>query len=119
MDDQTEKKINLKEYEILDTLKILPFGRIRLAKHKKTNKYYSLKMIKKKDILEANQGDHILNELSTLKKIKSSHGHPFCISLDGITQNEQYLFISLELVNGGELFSYLRGIGKFPVDQTR
>ena len=119
MDDQTEKKINLKEYEIGDTLKIEPFGRIRLAKHKKTNKYYALKLIKKKDILEANQGDHVLNELSTLKKIKSCHGHPFCISLDGITQDDKFLYISLELVNGGELFSYLRGIGKFPVEQTR
>jgi protein kinase A len=76
-------------------------------------------MIKKKDILESKQGDHVLNELSTLKKIKSYQGHPFCISLDGITQNEKYLYISLELVNGGEFFSYLRGIGKFPVEQTR
>ena len=119
MEDQTEKKINLNEYEITDTLRIEPFGRIRLAKHKKTNKYFAIKMIKKKDILESKQGDHVLNELSTLKKIKSYQGHPFCISLDGITQNEKYLYISLELVNGGEFFSYLRGIGKFPVEHTR
>jgi len=118
-DEQIEKKINLKEYEIGDTLRIEPFFRIRIAKHKKTNKYFGLKMIKKKEILDAKQGDHVLNEISVLKKIKSFHGHPFCVTLDGITQNEKYIYISTELINGGELFSYLRGAGKIPVEQTK
>ena len=47
MDEQV-KKLELKQYEIGDTLRINPFGRVRIAKHKKTNKYYALKIIKKK-----------------------------------------------------------------------
>ena len=28
------------------------------------------------------------------------------------------LYVVIELVNGGELFTYLRSVGKFPVDQA-
>ena len=117
MDDV--KKLELKQYEIGDTLRINPYGRVRIVKHKKTNKYFALKMIKKKEILEAKEGDHILNEISILKKIKSYHGHPFCISIDGITQNEKYIYITTDLINGGELFNYIRGIGKLKVEEAR
>ena len=118
MDEQV-KKLELKQYEIGDTLRINPFGRVRIAKHKKTNKYYALKIIKKKEILESKQGDHIINEIAILKKIKSYHGHPFCISLDGITQNDKCIFMTMDLINGGELFNYLRGISKLQIEEAR
>ena len=102
------KKLELKQYEIGDTLRINPYGRVRIVKHKKTNKYFALKMIKKKEILEAKEGDHICY-----------HGHPFCISIDGITQNEKYIYITTDLINGGELFNYIRGIGKLKVEEAR
>ena len=45
--------------------------------------------------------------------------HPFVINFEGFAQDEKYLYLALELINGGELFTYLRGIGRFPVEQTR
>jgi len=45
--------------------------------------------------------------------------HPFIIGFDGFTQYDRSLYLSIELVNGGELFTYLRGIGKFGVNQTQ
>ena len=45
--------------------------------------------------------------------------HPFVIKFDGFTQDDKYLYLALELINGGELFTYLRGVGRFPVDQAR
>ena len=44
--------------------------------------------------------------------------HPFLVKTDGFTQDKKYLYLVLELVNGGELFTYLRGEGKFPIDQA-
>ena len=52
-------------------------------------------------------------------KILSMIDHPFVIQFDGFTQNNKYIYISMELVNGGELFTYLRGTGRFGVDQAR
>lgn len=75
----------------------------------------ALKIMKKHDIIRSKQGDHIMNEIKILAMIQ----HPFIISFEGFTQDERYLYLSLELINGGELFTYLRGVGRFPVDQAK
>ena len=41
------------------------------------------------------------------------------IYMDGFTQDDRYLYLMLEFVKGGELFTYLRGKGKFEVEQTQ
>jgi hypothetical protein len=33
--------------------------------------------------------------------------------MDGFTQDDKFLVLVLEFVQGGELFTYLRGIGRF------
>ncbi len=109
------KLMKLSDYTLGDTLGTGSFGRVRLVKNKKTNEYFALKIMKKIDILKSKQADHIANEI----KILSMINHPFVTKFDGFTQDEKYLYIALELINGGELFTYLRGVGKFPVDQAR
>ena len=109
------KLMKLSDYTLGDTLGTGSFGRVRLAKNKKTGEYFALKIMKKIDILKSKQADHIANEI----KILSMIDHPFVITFDGFTQDEKYLYLSLELINGGELFTYLRGIGRFPANQAR
>jgi serine/threonine protein kinase len=70
--------------------------------------------MKKIEIIKSKQTDHIMNEIKILAMIN----HPFIISFEGFTQDDKYLYLGLELVNGGELFTYLRGIGRFEVDQA-
>lgn len=74
-----------------------------------------MKSMKKHDIMKSKQTDHIMNEIKILAMID----HPFIITFDGFSQDEKYLYLSLELINGGELFTYLRTVGKFPVDQAQ
>jgi serine/threonine protein kinase len=107
--------MNLKNYELGDTLGTGAFGRVRIAKNKKSGEYFAMKIMKKIDILKSKQADHIANEIKILAMIN----HPFVITFDGFTQDEKYLYLSLELINGGELFTYLRGIGRFPANQAR
>lgn len=71
--------------------------------------------MKKLEIIKSKQTDHIMNEIKILAMIN----HPFVITFEGFSQDEKYLYLSLELVNGGELFTYLRGIGRFTVDQSQ
>jgi serine/threonine protein kinase len=52
-------------------------------------------------------------------KILSVMEHPFLIKTEGFTQDERYLYLVLELINGGELFTYLRSVGKFQVEQAQ
>ena len=118
----TINKLNLSDYDIGDTLgtgnfniKKGSFGRVRIAKNKKNGNYYAIKIMKKLDIINSKQTDHIVNEI----KILSYINHPFIIIFDGFCQDDKYLYISLELVNGGELFTYLRGVGRFEVEQSK
>ena len=104
------KKIKLSDYEMDRTLGSGSFGRVKLSKNKKDGKYVAIKILKKSD----KQVDHILNEI----KILSLIDHPFLVHTDGFNQDKKYLYVVLELVNGGELFTYLRGVGKFPPEQA-
>ncbi len=82
----------------------------------------ALKIMKKVEIMKSKQvnvnlnlqTDHIMNEIKILAMIN----HPFIITFEGFAQDERNLYLGLELVNGGELFTYLRGIGRFPVEQS-
>ena len=57
--------------------------------------------------------------------ILSNLNHPFIVTyrvlynyvviqvnMDGFTQDSRYLYLILEFIPGGELFTYLRGIGR-------
>jgi serine/threonine protein kinase len=70
--------------------------------------------MKKYDLIKSKQADHIMNEIKILAMIN----HPFIITFNGFCQDEKFLYLGLELVNGGELFTYLRGVGRFGIDQT-
>jgi len=51
------------------------FGIVKLAKHKKTNQYSCVKILRKEEIIGAKQVDHIHNEF----KILNSISHPFIV----------------------------------------
>jgi serine/threonine protein kinase len=51
------------------------FGRVRLVKHKQTNKFFAAKILKKIEILKSKQIDHVQNESQILSEL----GHPFIV----------------------------------------
>ncbi len=109
------RKLKLSEYEMLTTLGTGSFGRVKLSKHKGSGKYWATKILKKAEIIKLKQVDHIMNETNILASIE----HPFIIYMDGFTQDERYLYLVLEFIQGGELFTYLRGQGKFDAPQAQ
>lgn len=115
MERKKVEPLILSDYEMGDTIGTGSFGRVKIAKNKKNGKFVAIKIMKKVEILKSKQADHISNEIKILAMIK----HPFVVHFDGFTQDEKYLFIALELINGGELFTYLRGVGHFSIDQAR
>ena len=110
-----ENKLIFKKYKPLKKIGSGSFGRVKLAKNKKDGKYVAIKILKKGELIKLKQVDHILNEI----KILSLMDHPFLVKTDGFSQDKKFLYVVLELVNGGELFTYLRGVGKFPPAQAQ
>lgn len=107
-------KLKLSDYEIGKTLGTGSFGRVKIAKNKKNGKYYAIKLLKKSELIKLKQVDHIMNEI----KILSILDHPFLITTQGFSQDERQLYLVIELVNGGELFTYLRSVHKFSPDHA-
>jgi len=71
--------------------------------------------LKKSEVLRMKQVDHILAEATILSSIR----HPFIVNLLKTFQDEKRLYIILEYVVGGEVFSHLRKAGKFPNDVAK
>ena len=79
------------------------------------NTHYALKMLKKVDILRLKQVDHIKSEVKILSMIE----HPYIVNMAGHFQNEQALFMVIEYVQGGELYSHLRREVRFSDDKSK
>ena len=69
------KKVNLNEFELMETVGTGSFGRVRLSKHKKTSKIYAIKMLKKSEIIRLKLVDHIHSEFNILSQLS----HPFIV----------------------------------------
>ena len=52
------------------------FGRVMLAKNKRTGEFFALKRLKKGDIIKLKQVDHVISENTILADID----HPFLVS---------------------------------------
>lgn len=52
------------------------FGRVMLAKNKKSGDFYAMKRLKKADIIKLRQVDHVISENTILADID----HPFLVS---------------------------------------
>jgi serine/threonine protein kinase len=71
--------------------------------------------LKKADIVRMKQTEHILSEKEVLSQIH----HPFIVNLLKTFQDTKRLYMILEYVVGGEVFSHLRKAGKFPSDVAK
>lgn len=68
-------KVKLENYEILGILGAGSYGKVKLARNKKNNEYYALKILQKSEIIRTKQTDHIISENSILSRIN----HPFMV----------------------------------------
>ena len=109
-------KVQISDFELLQTVGIGSFGRVRLCRHKKNTKVYVMKILKKAEIVKQKQVDHVYSEYNILAILN----HPFIVELKGVNvNNPQYLYLILEYVAGGELFTLLRNNTNFPVEQAK
>lgn len=107
-------RFSLEDFEILSTLGTGTFGRVRLVKLKGNNNLppFALKILKKTVVIKLKQLEHIKSEKSILERVR----HPFVITMLATFQDQSFIYMLLEYVCGGELFSRLRREGRFAND---
>lgn len=102
-------KVNLSDYKFLKVLGEGAFGRVSLVQNLKTKKFWAIKQLKKAEIIKNKQVDHLKNETYILNSMQ----YFLFVKMEGSTQDSKFLYILMEFVSGGELFTYHRGVGKF------
>eukprot|EP01031_Cornospumella_fuschlensis_P038628 gene38628-46959_t len=106
-----EPEFGIKDVDLLETISTGVFGRTRLVRSLKDKRYYALKIMKKVRIVNQNQMTHVQNEIKILARLRC----PFVVDLHAVFQDENSVYLLLQYVPGGELFSYLRRDKRFDV----
>ncbi|TWU74382.1 serine/threonine protein kinase, AGC [Metarhizium rileyi] len=71
---------------------------------------YALKILRKTEVVKLKQVDHVRHERAVLADVA---GHPFITNLLASFSDRDSLYMLLDYVPGGELFSYLRKFRRF------
>lgn len=103
----TKGKYSLTDFDILRTLGTGSFGRVHLVQSKHNQRFYAIKVLKKAQVVKMKQVEHTNDERRMLSDVK----HPFLITLWGTFQDWKNLYMVMDFVEGGELFSLLRKSG--------
>ncbi|KAG1609440.1 hypothetical protein G6F46_010794 [Rhizopus delemar] len=103
-------KLKLDDFNLLRTLGTGSFGRVHLSQSRHNGRYYAIKVLKKTEVVRLKQVEHTNNE----KHILESVANPFLVNLWGTFQDDANLYMVMDYVPGGELFSVLRKSKRFP-----
>ncbi|KAJ3135588.1 hypothetical protein HK100_002526 [Physocladia obscura] len=79
-------------------------GRVYLVRHSKTQNYYAMKVLVKKEMVKRHKVKRVLAE----QEILVTANHPFIVTLYHSFQSEDYLYFVMEYISGGEFFRALQ-----------
>ena len=100
---QGDMTILMKDLNPICTLGTGTFGRVKLVEHTTTGRTMALKAMMKTQIIKSHQEKNVVAE----KDILLECTHPFIIKLYRTFQNDNSIYMLLELVQGGELWTLL------------
>lgn len=98
-----DRSLRLKDMVKVRILGVGTFGKVWLVNNRRTGVPYALKMLAKREIIGHHQVEGVIRE----KNIMSSIDHPFVVNLISTFHDERSLYMLIELVQGGELFSVI------------
>ncbi|XP_055906448.1 cAMP-dependent protein kinase catalytic subunit 2-like [Eupeodes corollae] len=105
----------LDDFEQIAVLGVGSFGRVKLCKDTSTGKYCAIKVMLKEHIVKHKQVKHVYQEKLVLQSIN----FPTLITLEFSRKDNDYLYLAMPYIIGGELFSYHRKVKKFNEKQAR
>jgi serine/threonine protein kinase len=106
----TKGKYTLSDFTIERTLGTGSFGRVHLVQSNHNQRFYAVKVLKKQQVVKMKQVEHTNDERRMLQRVK----HAFLVNLWGTFQDSKNLYMVMDFVEGGELFSLLRKSQRFP-----
>lgn len=111
---QREKQ-TIRDYEPISMIGKGAFGEVYVCRDKKTGEIVAIKKIRKDVLVEKNQIIHTRNEQQFLSKVKSI----WIVDLKASFQEDDFLYLIMEYLPGGDLMNLLIKKDKFTEEEAR
>ncbi|ORZ20903.1 kinase-like domain-containing protein [Lobosporangium transversale] len=108
-------EIELSHFHLLRSVGKGSFGKVRVVQHKRTKKIYALKYINKAKCIRMRAVENIIQERRLLEEIE----YPLICNLRYAFQDDENLFMVLDLMLGGDLRFHLERTGPMREDVVR
>ncbi|KAG4085382.1 kinase-like protein [Neocallimastix lanati (nom. inval.)] len=108
-------EVELRHFNLLRCIGKGAFGKVRIVEHKEKKKLYALKYINKMQCIKMKAIQNIMRERSILEEIE----HPFIVNLRFAFQDDENMFMVLDLMIGGDLRFHLERLGGFTEETLR
>ncbi|KAK7341064.1 hypothetical protein VNO80_23988 [Phaseolus coccineus] len=111
----SKDRTTIEDFEIMQPISRGAFGRVFLAKKKITGDLFAIKVLKKADMIRKNAVQSILAERDILISVRN----PFVVRFFYSFTCRENLYLVMEYLNGGDLYSMLRNLGCLDENMAR
>jgi len=112
---RSKSRVSIDDFEIIKPISSGAYGKVYLARKKKTRDLYAVKVQNKSDLLRKNMVDNVIAERQILSNVKT----PFVVKLYYAFQSDKALFLVMEYCPGGDVATLLHNLGAFDMDMAR
>lgn len=109
------EKVRLEDFNLLKVVGRGAFGKVMLVRKKDNSALYAMKILSKDMLIRRNQVGRTKAENRILRAVQ----HPFVVGLQFAFPAETKLYLVMDYVNGGDLFTHLQNLRRFSLDQAR
>lgn len=106
-------EVNFDHFQILRAIGKGAFGKVCIVQKKDTKAMYAMKYMNKSACIKKDAVRNVLRELEILKSLE----HPFLVNLWFAFQDEEDMFMVVDLLLGGDMRYHLQQVTKF--DESR
>ena len=100
---KAREKQSIRDYESLSIIGRGAFGEVHVCREKKTGQIVAVKKIRKDILILKNQVIHVRNEQLFMSRVKS----PWIVELKASFQEDDYLYLVMEYLPGGDFMNLL------------
>ncbi|KAJ1916852.1 hypothetical protein H4219_003548 [Mycoemilia scoparia] len=110
-----QKKVTIDDFKVLKLIGKGGYGMVYLVQHRLTKRYFAMKVLRKASILVHSRS---IAFTKTERAILEAIQHPFVVKLYYAFQSDRKLFLVLEYISGGELFTHMANERVFTQEQA-
>ncbi|EPS65446.1 hypothetical protein M569_09330, partial [Genlisea aurea] len=102
-----KERITIDDFDFIKQISRGAYGKVFLARKRTTGDTFAIKVLRKLDMLRKNDIDRILAERNILITVRN----PFVVRFFYSFTSKENLYLVMEYLNGGDLYSLLKNVG--------